>query len=82
MDDTLGAMYDRAILAAETSHRAGGAVLPEAKDYPLPPLVTGLEIVQMGMPAWVKMRDAATWLESLNKDIMVNLDHPDVKAVL
>jgi hypothetical protein len=72
----------RAKLAAETSARAGGAVLPEAKDYPLPPLVTGLDVMKMGKDTWEEMKAAATWAEMFNADACINLDHPDVKAVL
>lgn len=72
----------RAKLAAEASLRVGGAVLPEAKGYDLPPLVTGLDVVKMGRDAWEEMKAAATWALMFNADACINLDHPDVKAVL
>jgi hypothetical protein len=73
---------ERAVLAAQTSARAGGAVLPEARGYNLPPLVTGHEVAIMGKEAWQTMLAAATWTSLWNQDAAINLDHPDVKAVL
>ncbi len=77
-DDTR--RLDRAFLAAETSAMAGGALLPEARGYNLPPLVHGLEIVQMDKSAWEEMKAAANWLSYVSQDAVINLDHPDVKA--
>jgi hypothetical protein len=73
---------ERAVLAAQTSHKAGGAVLPESIGYNLPPLVDGLDVAKMGKEAWQKMLDAADWTQLHNQDAAINLSHPDVKAVL
>ena len=71
----------RAILSAQTSKRAGG-VLPEAKGYNLPAIVNGLEAAQMGRDAYEELIAAATWTGAANMDALINLDHPDVRAVL
>lgn len=71
---------ERILLAAKTSLKAGG-ILPEAKDYKLPPLVTGLEVVQLGLN-WLDIKKSGNWVELHNHDVLINLDHPDVKAVL
>ncbi len=73
--------HQRACLAAEASRKAGG-ILPEAKGYNLPAIVYGIEVVQMGTQAWGAMLAAATWTPYFNADACINLDHPDVKAVL
>lgn len=72
----------RVILAAQTSCRAGGALLPQARGYKLPPLVTGLARAQMGRSAWLEMAAAARWYFAGRIDAAINLDHPDVKAAL
>lgn len=74
--------FFRACLAAEASRRAGGAVLPEAKGYNLPPIIDAIDVCDMGREAWEEYLKAATWQESINLDAFINLDHPDVKAVL
>jgi hypothetical protein len=81
-DDPTGERESRAILAATTSSRAGGTVLPEARGYNLPPMLTGLEIFQMGREAWEAMAEAANWYNPVHMDVAINLDHPDVKAAL
>jgi hypothetical protein len=82
LDNESTRRHQRACLAAQASRRAGGAVLPEARGYNLPPMVDGLEVVTMGASAWEDMLSAAAWTEYLNADAVINLDHPDVKAVL
>ena len=76
-----GEQFSRASLAAQTSARCGG-VLPESRGYNLPPLLTGLDILQMGQEAFQEYLDAADWVESINLDMLINLHHPDVRAVL
>lgn len=71
----------RAILAAEMSARAGG-VLPEAKAYPLPAILYGQDMVEMGSTKYAELIAAANWMSSTNLDAVINLDHPDVKAAL
>lgn len=73
---------ERAILAAVTSYRAGGAILPGAHGYNLPPMLNALEASKMGKEAFDGMIAAATWYGGANMDILVNLDHPDVRAVI
>ena len=85
--DSASDRLTRAIIAAEASYRAGGAVLPEAKDYKLPPMLTGLDIAKMGRDAWARYQaeaisKGANWYHPVHMDVMINLDHPDVKAVL
>jgi hypothetical protein len=82
LDNESTQRHRRACLAAEASRKAGGAVLPEAQGYNLPPMVEYFEVFDMGKPAWEAMLAAATWTEYLNADAVINLDHPDVKAVL
>lgn len=71
---------ERAVMAAETSRKAGG-VLPAVNGYNLPPLATGLDVLKMGKEAWQEMLNAATWTWLSDSGAAINLDHPDVKAV-
>lgn len=74
--------HERALLAARSVMQAGGGITEAGRAYKLPALVTGHDVGIMGLKAWEDMLAAADWTPCHNADASINLDHPDVKAVL
>lgn len=65
------ARLDVAIAAARASMSA------------MPAIVTGLDVLRMGRPAWERiLKSGGHWVALYNADASINLEHPDVKRAL